>query len=74
MYRRFSVVLHISLLNHVFPFSVIFETFSLDFRGGESEGFLFVLVEGFTHEYLETLFLVILPHKFVEKLSIRRFS
>ena len=35
--------------------------------------FLCVFVEGFTHEYLETLFLVILPLKYVEKLSIRYF-
>ena len=29
--------------------------------------FLCIFVEGFTHDYLETLFLVILPLKYIEK-------
>ena len=45
---------------------MIFGAFSLEIRGEVLKSFLCSFGEGFTHEYLEALFLVIFPLKSVE--------
>ena len=65
--RRFSVVHLVSPLNHIFPFWWFSDPFLWKFVERIWRSFLCGFVEGFTREYLETLFLVILPLKSVEK-------
>ena len=50
-----------------FSIYVIFGAFSLEIRGRNLKGFLCGFREGFTHEYLDTLFLAISPLKSMEK-------
>jgi hypothetical protein len=52
-----------------FPFFVIFEAFSWDFRGRVFEVFFVGFDVGVTHEELEPLFLVTLPLQTRGKLS-----